>query len=136
MWHEIIHSIPGPGRADARFENGLVIHTDHPPDDDREGRPPEPWLLFLASIGTCAASFVADYCDSHGLPVNEVRLIQSQDLDEANAALTGIHFRIEVPPTFPEEHRLLLVKAAGACTVKRVIEAGPSFDVHVVEAEP
>jgi ribosomal protein S12 methylthiotransferase accessory factor len=133
MWREIIHSIPVPGRAEARFADGLVIRTDHAPDDVREGRTPEPWLLFLASIGTCAASFVGDYCDRHGLPADGIRVVQRQDLDGTGSALTGIRLEIRVPPSFPLEHRLPLVEAAEACTVKRVIEAGPTFRIEIGE---
>ena len=131
MWREITHTIPGPGRVVADFGD-TVIHTDHPADGDREGRAPEPWLLFLASIGTCMASFVA-YCREQGLPAEEIRLVQRQEVDEVSNLVTGFEVTIEVPDGFPGEHRQGLVDAAGACTVKQVIEAGPRFEVAVVE---
>jgi uncharacterized OsmC-like protein len=79
---------------------------------------------------------VADYLDEHGLSTDGVRVVQRQDLDETESALTGIRIRVEVPPTLPEEHRSLLVEAAAACAVKRVIEAVPVFRIEIGEIEP
>lgn len=130
MWQEIVHTIPGPGRVDARIGD-VVIRTDHPPPDELESRPPTPWLLFLSSIGTCMASFVAAYLREHGLSTEGVRLVQRQRVADGLELVEGFTVRIEVPPDFPEEHRAGLVDAANDCTVKRVMEAGPSFDLEV-----
>jgi ribosomal protein S12 methylthiotransferase accessory factor len=134
MWQEIELTIPGPGRVDADFGD-FVVPTDHPPDDDRAGRPPEPWFLFLASIGTCAASFVEDHLRSEGLSPEGVRLVQRTTLDEATAALE-VSIEVRLPDDFPEDHRAGVVAAANACTVKRALEAGPRVRIGIGEAGP
>ena len=130
MWQRIVHTVPGPGRVDSDV-GGCVIRTDHPPENARAGRAPEPWLLFLSSIGSCMASFVADCCRQKGLPVDGIRLIQHQDFGEIDGPIPEVAVEIEVPENFSEEDREALVKAAAACTVKLVIESPPTFRISV-----
>ena len=132
MWHEITFTLPAYGQVDAHFRD-FVVPTDHPPARAREGRAPEPFALFLASIGTCVASFVADYLQEHDLPLTDVRLVQRQSFTGPGPDRTIPAFEIQIvtPPGFPEGHRDALVAAAEACTVKRVIQALPEFRIMV-----
>jgi len=134
MWYEIIHTLPGPGKVDADF-GAFTIHSDHPPTDDREGRPPEPFALFLASIGTCAASFVMAYCQEEGLPYQDIRLIQHQEFSGEGETIPEFSIQIQVPSDFPENHLAALIEAAGECTVKRVMEACPAFRIQAKRGE-
>jgi putative redox protein len=130
VWTEIVHRITGPGRVEADF-GSFTIPTDHPAETERGVRPPEPWCVFLASIGTCMASFVAERCETLGLDPREVTLVQRHRLGEAERFLDEVEVEIRVPPDTPPEHREALVEAAAACTVKRVLEAPPSFRIEV-----
>jgi putative redox protein len=130
MWRVIVHTIPGPGRVDSDV-SGCVIPTDHPPADARAGRAPEPWFLFLSSIGSCMASFVSDCCRERSLPTDGIRLIQRQDLAEVGDTIPEVAVEIEVPGGFSEEDREALAAAAAACTVKHVIEFPPTFRIDV-----
>jgi len=125
MSREIVVSIPGPGRADADFGD-FVVRTDHPGDDRADG-PVEPWFLFLASVGTCAAAFVAAWCREEGLPAEGLRLVQREVRD--GDLVRGFEIEIRTPPGFPPGREADLVRAAGECTVKRVLEAGPDFRI-------
>ncbi len=44
---------PG-GRKVNSYYKGYTVETDQPEKDGEEGSAPEPYDLFLASIGTCA----------------------------------------------------------------------------------
>ena len=58
---EMTISMPGAGRVEAHF-GGLTVTTD------QDGTAPNPFALFLASIGTCAGIYVARFCQSRGVP--------------------------------------------------------------------
>jgi putative redox protein len=133
MGWEIVHRITGPGRVEADF-GAFVVPTDHPPEGDRAGRAPEPWCLFLASIGTCVASFVEDACTRRGLDPRGVEIVQRQELAEGDDVLEEIAIEIRVPAGCSPEDRAALEEAAASCTVKRTIEAGPRFRITSVLA--
>ena len=130
MWEEIVHEIVAPGKVDAHFGD-FTLRTDHPPAGDREGRAPEPFAIFLASLGTCAASFVAHELMEMNLPCEGVRIVQRQAFDESDHTIPAFRFEIEVPYVLPDAARAALLEAAEHCTVKRVMQACPGFEFSV-----
>ena len=52
------------------------IETDQSPKYGGEGSAPEPFDLFLASLGACAGVYVLGFCGSRDLPTDEIRLVQ------------------------------------------------------------
>ncbi len=54
-------TFPGGKRVDAAV-GPYLIPTDQTPDGGGEGSAPSPYLLFLASLGTCAGIFVIAGC--------------------------------------------------------------------------
>jgi len=128
-WQEIRFRIPSPGRVVADFGNHEIL-SDHPPDSERDGRDPEPWRLFLASIGACMASFVAARCREEGVPSDSIEIVQRHRFGDGDA-LAGFDVEIRVPPDFSPELRVALAEAAADCSVKRTIEAGPEFSISV-----
>jgi len=51
MAEEIKITLVGDGKVNADFGT-YMIPTDHPPIDELNVRPPTPWSMFIASIGT------------------------------------------------------------------------------------
>jgi len=128
MWEEIVHRVEGPGRVVADF-GPIAIPTDHP-DGEREGRDPEPWLLFLASIGTCAASFVAAAAVTRGIDPAGLRIVQRQDFRDEDGDALDVTIGIESDTPLSEEDRAALVAAGERCTVKRAIEDGTTIRIR------
>ncbi|MDZ7743699.1 MAG: hypothetical protein U5Q03_18680 [Bacteroidota bacterium] len=60
--------------------NGFTIKTDQHPRGGGEGEFPEPFTLFLASLGTCAGIFVKGFCDQRGIDTSNIKLRQEQSL--------------------------------------------------------
>ncbi len=56
---------PGGKRMNAIFKE-VTLATDQPKSEGGDGSAPEPFDLFLASIGACAGVSVAYFCDSRG----------------------------------------------------------------------
>jgi ribosomal protein S12 methylthiotransferase accessory factor len=128
MWREIVHRVEGPGRIVAEI-GPVAIGTDHPGDQDRAGRDPEPWLLFLASIGTCAASFAAAAARERGIDPATLRIVQRQDFRDDGTNALDMEIEIRCESALGEADRAALVAAAGRCTVKRAIEDGTTIRI-------
>jgi len=57
-------------KGDMLFESHMGDHLltiDVPADMGGEDRGPTPPQLFVASLGSCIAAFVAEYCYQHGI---------------------------------------------------------------------
>jgi putative redox protein len=131
MKSQMIVSIGEGKKVDARFGE-FVIRTDQSRMAGGEGSAPEPFALFLASIGTCAGIFVSSFCQSRGIPTEGIRLVQTHYAKETGHGIGKIEIAIEVPPTFPEKYLEAVVNAANLCAVKRHIQDPPEFSVATV----
>ena len=121
---EMLIDFPGGARVDAHY-GPFTVATDQPPASSA----PAPFDLFLASIGTCAGIFVQGFCQKRGLPFERIRILERPSY-AADGTLTGVDLDIQVPADFPEKYRDALVRVAEQCSVKRAIQAQPSFTVR------
>src|SRR5512134_437130 len=122
---EITVTHGGGKKIDAQVA-GFTIHTDQSPKGGGEGSAPEPFTLFLASLATCAGIYVAGFCQARGIPTDEIRVVQSYQIDAAGAP--HFHIDVQVPDSFPAEYRNAVARAAASCKVKKIIAAGPQFE--------
>ena len=122
-------------RVDAQAKD-LVIRTDQAVKSGGDGAAPEPYTLFLASIGTCAGVYVRAFCAKRDIPTDGIRIVQTMEWAPNKGPLSRVELEIQVPPEFPERYHKALVRAADQCAVKKTIAAPPAFDVHtaVVDA--
>ena len=128
---EIRVTLPGRRRIDAQVGRH-VVHTDQPPENGGEGTAPSPYELFLASMATCAGIFVQGFCAKREIPTDGVGVVLRTESDPATGALSRVAIDVEVPPSFPEKYRDALVRAVDGCSVKRAIQAQPSFETRAV----
>jgi ribosomal protein S12 methylthiotransferase accessory factor len=126
---EIDISFPGGKRVDAQFGPHL-IRTDQSADAGGEGSAPEPYLLFLASLGTCAGIFVLSFCQKRGLSTEGLKLSQSMEWDPVSHKLQLVRLALHLPPGFPEKYREAVIRAADQCAVKRVLMDPPQFVIE------
>lgn len=129
---EIVVTLPGGRRVDAQVGPHLV-RTDQPASNGGEDSAPTPFQLFLAAIGTCAGIFVQGFCAKRGISPEGIRIVERTELDP-EGVLRVVELRIEVPPSFPEKYREALVRVADQCSVKRAIQAQPTFRVETAAA--
>ncbi len=127
-------SFPGGKRVNAEFL-GFTIKTDQMPAGGGDGSAPEPFMTFLASIGTCAGIYVLGFCQARGIPTEGITLTQRNEWDPATHRLARVHLEVNVPPSFPEKYRQAVAKAAEACAVKKAIQQPPEFRVETRVAQ-
>lgn len=122
MSNEMIIRLEGKARVIAEYR-GFEVHTDQRAEAGGEGSAPEPFTLFLASIGTCAGIYVMKFCQARDIPTDGIRLRERILPDPANPLRVGrVELEIEVPPEFPEKYHEALVRAADGCAVKKAIQ--------------
>jgi ribosomal protein S12 methylthiotransferase accessory factor len=126
MEMEIVFS--GGQRVDAVAGN-MVIATNEDP------AAPQPFALFLASIGTCAGVYVMGFCRHRGLPLDGIKIMQRMRTNPASRLIEELELEILVPPSFPEKYHDALVRAADQCLVKRHLVQPPTFNVHTTVTE-
>lgn len=131
MNSEMIVTLGDGKKVDAEF-GGFTIRTDQSRQAGGDGSAPEPFALFLASIGTCAGIFVSSFCQSRGIPTQGIRLVQTHFLKESGHGIGKIEIAIEVPPNFPEKYKDAVINAANLCAVKKHIQDPPEFVVRAV----
>lgn len=125
---EFIIDFPGGARVDAHY-GSYTVHTDQPQSGGGDDSAPAPFLVFLASIGTCAGIYVLGFCRQRGLPTEGIRLVQRMEMDPATRLVSRIYLDIQIPPSFPEKYRDALIRAADQCAVKKHLENPPQFSV-------
>jgi ribosomal protein S12 methylthiotransferase accessory factor len=123
-------TFPGGKRVEASLA-GQVIKTDQSPQSGGGGTAPEPYALFLASMGTCAGIYVLGFCEGRGLPTEGLKITQRMDWDAVTRRLTDVHFDIRLPDGFPEKYKGAVARAADQCAVKKAILDPPSFHIGI-----
>jgi ribosomal protein S12 methylthiotransferase accessory factor len=114
-------------RVDAVYK-GKTISTD------QEGPLPEPFELFLASIGTCTGYYVAKFCHKRDIPTDGIRLELRRTLYPQSKMIERIEIDVRLPDGFPERYREAVLRSARQCTVKKHLEEPPEIEVRAVDA--
>ncbi len=122
---ELTITLAGGDRVLASY-GGLTITTD------QDGSAPSPFELFLASLGTCAGFYIANFCTSRGLPLEGISLRQRMEPDEGGGRIGRVLIDVTLPPDFPEKYREPALRAARSCTVKKHLERAPAVEVQIV----
>jgi putative redox protein len=127
---DMTFTLPGDSRVEAHFGE-FTLTTDQPPD----ACGPTPFMLFLASIGACAAYYVQAFCRQRAIPLDGIRVVQRSEAGEAGL-VDRIALSIELPPDFPERYRSAVIRAAEQCSVKKHLERPPRIDIETVKLTP
>jgi len=117
------------GKVITAHVNGKTIKTDQSVKHGGGGTTPEPFELFLASIGTCAGIYVKSFCDQRGINGEGIKIIQSVEIDPDKRVPSRFRLNIQLPADFPEKYRTAVINAAELCLVKKTISNSPQFEI-------
>jgi putative redox protein len=122
-------TLPGGKRVDAEFD-GFIVKTDQGKLNGGDGSAPQPFDVFLASLGTCAGIYVKGFCDTRGINTDNIsiqlRVLRGSD------AIESIVLDIQLPADFPEKYKRSVCRAADLCAVKQLIQNPPKFEINAV----
>lgn len=116
--------------------NGFTIKTDQAIRSGGNGEYPEPFTLFLASLGTCAGIYVKVFCDQRSIPTDKIKLTQELRFDPVKRIIGEIDLDIHVPSDFPEKYEKAMIQSASLCAVKRHLRDDIRFNVKVKRQVP
>ena len=119
-------------RLEAKFDDFNVI-SDQPIRYKGDGSAPGPFDYFLASSAMCAAYFVKVYCNARDIPTENIRLSQNNIVDPENRYKQIFKIQVELPEEISEKDRQGILRSIDRCTVKKVVQTGPDFQIEVVE---
>lgn len=126
---EVTHG--GGKKIDAKI-GGFVIHTDQAKESGGDASAPEPYMLFLASLATCAGIYVIGFCQARSIPTENIRITQDHEFDAKTGKMSRIKLQVHVPEDFPEKYHKTVQRAAALCAVKKTIEDPPMMEVETV----
>lgn len=119
-------------RLEAKFDDFTVL-ADQPIRYKGDGSAPSPFDYFLASSALCAAYFVKVYCLARDIPTDNIRLSQNNIVDPENRYNQIFKIQVELPDDLPEKHRQGILRSIDRCTVKKVVQTGPAFEIETVD---
>ena len=119
-------------RLEAKFDDFTVI-SDQPVRYKGDGSAPGPFDYFLASSAMCAAYFVKVYCNARDIPTDNIRLSQNNIVDPENRYKQIFKIQVELPEDISDKDRQGIIRSIDRCTVKKVVQTGPDFQIEVVE---
>ncbi|SES68237.1 ribosomal protein S12 methylthiotransferase accessory factor [Marinobacter segnicrescens] len=119
-------------RLEAKFDDFTVL-TDQPIRYKGDGSAPSPFDYFLASSALCAAYFVRVYCLAREIPTDNIRLSQNNIVDPEDRYNQIFKIQVELPEDLPEKHRQGILRSIDRCTVKKVVQTGPTFEIETVD---
>ncbi|KPJ60717.1 MAG: hypothetical protein AMJ46_05555 [Latescibacteria bacterium DG_63] len=120
---------PGGKMVDAVYK-GFTIRTDQRITSGGDGSAPEPFDLFLASIGTCSGLYVVAFCQERGIPLDNAKLILKTEVNRETRMLSKIIIEIQLPPEFPEKYERAVIRAAKLCAVTKHLFEPPVFEIY------
>ena len=117
---------PGGKKVDVRYQ-GFTIPTDQSTENGGQGSAPEPYALFLASLGACAGIYVLSFCQSRDIPTEGLRLVQRTISGPEGKGLARIELEVVLPPDFPAKYEKAVLRVADQCAVKKTIMNPPEI---------
>ncbi|TYK64525.1 OsmC domain/YcaO domain-containing protein [Colwellia echini] len=119
-------------RLEAKFDDFSVI-ADQPIRYKGDGSAPGPFDYFLASSALCAAYFVKVYCNARDISTDNIRLSQNNIVDPEDRYNQVFQIQVELPESISEKDKQGILRSIDRCTVKKVIQTGPTFNVETVD---
>ncbi len=119
---------PGGRKVNSHYK-GYTVETDQPEKDGGEGSAPEPYDLFLASIGTCAGIYVLSFCQERNIDTEKLKMSLHFQRNGKTRFLEEITIKVILPPDFPEKYKLAIIRTAELCTVKKSIANPPRINI-------
>ena len=121
---------PGGVKVDASFRDHTIL-TDQTERGGGENTGPQPFDMFLASIGTCAGFYALRFCQQREIDTSELALKLETVRDSETKKLVRVNLHLTLPPEFPEKYEKAIVRAIDQCAVKKAIFDPPEIETII-----
>lgn len=114
--------------AQIRSHRVLVDQPVHGGGDDAG---PAPLELLGASLGTCVALYVQQFCRVRGLPYEGLRvLVETQGAANPNR-IGRFALRVVLPTELPEQYAEMLERVARSCPAHNTLAHGAEVSIQI-----
>jgi uncharacterized OsmC-like protein len=117
------------GTAFKATARGHEILCDQPASNGGQDSAMTPPELLLASLGTCAGFYAAEYLRTRRLPAEGVRVAVSAEKAKAPARLASFRIQVIVPGLEDERHREGVLRAVKACLIHNTLANPPAIEI-------
>ncbi len=126
--------------GDMLFETQVGRHrllTDVPESMGGQDRGLMPPQLFIASLGSCVAALIADYCEHHQLDDTDLSVDVDFEKVDGPTRLSDIRVRVHLPYVALDDRRreATLARVAELCPVHMTIETVKEIDFDILGAD-
>ena len=122
-----------------RFEaiaRGHRLVSDQPVDNGGANQGMTPPELFLASVGTCAAYYAAEYLNARNLPGEGLEVLVSAEKGGRPVRIETIDISVTAPGADADEHhREGLRRAVGRCLIHNTLVVLPHIEIRIGAAD-
>jgi uncharacterized OsmC-like protein len=119
---------PGGKKVDAKG-GPYHIKTDQAVSAGGNGSAPEPFVLFLGSMATCAAMYALDFCQNREINTDDMSLSMTCEWNEDTKRYDKFAIDLKLPANFPEKYTRAIIRAMDLCGVKKHIIDPPVFEI-------
>ncbi len=123
---------PGNKKVDIKF-NDFLIKTDQSKKNGGDETAPEPFALFLASLASCAGVYAKSFCDTRDIDTENMRLSLTPYFKKGQDHMEKIEITLHVNQKFPEKYTKAIIKAMGACAVKKQLHPDIVSQIQVAD---
>jgi putative redox protein len=119
----------------ARFDVTSRTHTlvtDQPVEDGGADAGMSPVELFVGSLGSCVAYFVARYCTRHQIPCEGLTIDVDWSYAEQPHRIGAVKITLHLPAKLTSEQQEKLLKVARGCTVHQSITVPAMVEINLV----
>jgi putative redox protein len=121
-------------KGDMLFESKIGNHSlviDVPASMGGTDRGPTPPQVFVASLGSCIAAFVANYCNNVGLDTTGLTVDVSFDKVEDPTRLANVKVDVNLPNADTKGREKAILRVAGHCPVHETICTLEDVDIVI-----
>jgi len=124
-------SFPGNKKVDVAFKD-FEIKTDQSFKNGGDETAPEPFAVFLSSLGACAGIYAKSFCDTRSLETSGMHLSLDVVFKKGQAYMDQINITLHVNEHFPEKYFKPIIKAMNGCAVKNQLHPDIKTQTQVV----
>jgi len=126
----------GGKRFEAIARDHRVL-SDQPLDNDGTDRGMTPPELFLASLGTCAAYYAAEYLNARDLSTEGLEVRLTAEKGGKPVRIASIELTIAAPSADSDDrHREGLRRSVNRCLIHNTLVALPHIDIKIGAETP
>ncbi|MBW2653350.1 MAG: OsmC family protein [Deltaproteobacteria bacterium] len=129
-----IVTFPGNKKIDVAFNN-FKINTDQSKENGGDETAPEPFDIFIASLGACAGIYAKSFCDVRKLSTDGMHIFSEVFFKEGQKLMDQVNITLHVNQGFPEKYIKPIIKAMNGCSVKNQLHPDIKTSTAVVYPE-